>query len=96
MDDDYDYEKPWRCQRFRSASSQERVRVTDPLLDVRTARHVGRVRICFAFLAAARPGDGALLNSDMGGSDPFDYKMIEVLTQRALATGGCSSNVTQL
>ena len=35
------------------------------------------------FMAAARPGDGALPNSDMCGSEPFDYKMIEVLTQPA-------------
>ena len=31
----------------------------------------------FRFLAPARPGDGALLNSDMRGRDPFDYKMIQ-------------------
>ena len=31
----------------------------------------------------SRSGDGALPNSDMRGRDPFDYKMIEVLTQRA-------------
>ena len=29
----------------------------------------------------SRPGDGALPNSDM--REPFDYKMIELLTQRA-------------
>ena len=37
----------------------------------------------FRFLAPARSGDGALLNSDMGGSDPFPNEMIELLTQRA-------------
>ena len=44
------------------------------------------------FLTAARPGDGALLNYDMGGSDPFDYKMIEVLTQRAFIDHAGSIN----
>ena len=33
--------------------------------------------------APSRSGDGALPNSDMGGSEPFDDKMIELLTQRA-------------
>ena len=36
----------------------------------------------------SRSGDGALPDSDMGGSDPFDYKIIELLTQ--LAGGGGS------
>ena len=31
----------------------------------------------------SRSGDGALLNSDMRGRDPFDDKMIELLTKRA-------------
>ena len=37
----------------------------------------------FRFLAPARPGDGALPNSDMRGRDPFLNEMIELLTQRA-------------
>ena len=35
----------------------------------------------FRFLAPARPGDGALPNSDMRGRDPFPNEMIQPLTQ---------------
>ena len=42
------------------------------------------------FLAAARPGDGALLNSDMRGRDPFLNEMIEVLAQHPSGDTGRS------
>ena len=46
------YRKPCRGQRLGSAPSRERVRVTDPLLDACTARHMERARVCFSFLGS--------------------------------------------
>ena len=37
----------------------------------------------FLFLDQARPGEDALPNSDMGGSESFDDKMFHLLTQLA-------------
>ena len=64
--------------------SESRTRFLMRALPVMWAVHGSALR----FLAPARSGDGALLNSDMRGRDPFDYKMIEVLTQRAKSACG--------
>ena len=49
----------------------------------------------FLFLDQARPGEDALPNSDMGGSESFDDKMFHLLMQRACETRESNANRRQ-
>ena len=76
-----------RCQQLGSAPSRERVRVTAILFKLGIATLLGCAQLennlSQTVWTPARSRDGALPNSDMGGSEPFVDVLIQLLMQRA-------------